>query len=262
MILAPVLAELKQALGDAHQDVLELESILTAISHLPGHTETDEARIRERQREKEVIKRRLSVYWKRVPIVQSAFTEALTQINGKQGDPRSFDRLERLLAEQAYRLSFWRVAADEINYRRFFDINELAAIRVEDPEVFTEVHALVFDLIRLGQVSGFAWTIRTACIEPERYFRDLQRGCRSAREDPRAIIRTGPFLSWRKKFSLATKRLRPGWEIEGTTGYDFLNTLNGLFVDRSNDARLRTCTADSPGGRSPMKAWCLKTARD
>ena len=58
-----------------------------------------------------------------------------------QGDPRSFDRLERMLREQAYRLSFWRVAADEINYRRFFDINDLATIRVEDPEVFATVHA-------------------------------------------------------------------------------------------------------------------------
>ena len=89
----------------------------------------------------------------RVPTLQSAFNDALTQINGKQGDPRSFDRLEHLLGKQAYRLSFWRVAADEINYRRFFDVNELAAICVEDPEVFTAVHALV---LRFHQArSGF-----------------------------------------------------------------------------------------------------------
>src|SRR2546427_6237510 len=88
---------------------------------------------------------------------------SLNDMNGRKGDPRSFDALERMLADQAYRLSFWRVAADEINYRRFFDINDLAAIRVEDPEVFAPVHALVFDLVRKGYVSEYVSTIRTDC---------------------------------------------------------------------------------------------------
>ena len=210
-----------------------MESILTAISHLPGHMETDEARIRERRREKEVIKRRLSALLDTSPSLQSAFSDVLIQINGKQGDPRSFDRLERLLGKQAYRLSFWRVASDEINYRRFFDINDLAAICVEDPEVFTAVHALVLDFIRLGQVSGLRVDHPDGLYEPERYFRNLQDGCRSALEGL-GDHSNRPFFIVAEKILLGNEAIRPGWEIEGTTGYDFLNALNGLFVDRSH----------------------------
>jgi (1->4)-alpha-D-glucan 1-alpha-D-glucosylmutase len=75
-------------------------------------------------------------------------------MNGRRGDPHSFDQLEALLAHQAYRLSYWRVATDEINYRRFFDINQLAAIRVEEPEVFEAVHGVVLRLLGTGQVTG------------------------------------------------------------------------------------------------------------
>jgi (1->4)-alpha-D-glucan 1-alpha-D-glucosylmutase len=76
-------------------------------------------------------------------LARSALGDALARINGQPGDPKSFDSLERLLDAQHYRLAYWRVASDEINYRRFFDINELAAIRVEDPRVFDAVHSLV-----------------------------------------------------------------------------------------------------------------------
>ncbi|MBZ5495341.1 MAG: malto-oligosyltrehalose synthase [Acidobacteriia bacterium] len=236
LILEPALAELKQTVGDSPQDVLELESILTAISHLPDHSETDEARIHERQREKEVIKRRLSTLLEASAPVRCAFEASLTRINGTPGDPRSFDRLERLLAGQAYRLSFWRVAADEINYRRFFDINDLAAIRVEDPAVFAAVHASIFDLIRLGHVIGLRIDHPDGLFEPERYFRDLQEGCRTARESSGSASEHPSFVV-AEKILVGDEALRPGWEIEGTTGYDFLNLLNGVFVDR---ARRRT----------------------
>lgn len=231
LILAPALAELKQAHGESHQDVIEMESILTAISHLPRRTETDEAKIRERQREKEVIKRRLYALRTGSASVRQSLEASLTQINGARGDPRSFDRLEQLLARQAYRLSFWRVAADEINYRRFFDVNDLAAIRVEDPAVFSAVHALIFDLVKEGHITGLRIDHPDGLFEPERYFHDLQKGIRTARES------TGNF-SERRFFVVAEKvltgdeALRTGWEIEGTTGYDFLNLLNGLFVDK------------------------------
>ena len=79
-----------------------------------------------------------------------------------------------MLADQAYRLSFWRVAADEINYRRFFDINDLAAIRVEDPDVFATVHALVFDLVRKGYISGMRIDHPDGLLDPQKYFEDLQ----------------------------------------------------------------------------------------
>jgi (1->4)-alpha-D-glucan 1-alpha-D-glucosylmutase len=152
-----------------------MESILTAISHLPPSDEADPGRIRERQRERDIIKGRLTKLMESSDAARNGLGACLNDMNGRKGDPRSFDALERLLADQAYRLSFWRVAADEINYRRFFDINDLAAIRVEDPEVFATVHALVFDLVRKGYVSGMRIDHPDGLLDPQKYFEDLQQ---------------------------------------------------------------------------------------
>jgi len=176
MILEPAAAKMRDKLEPSNTHLAELESIVTALNHLPGHTETDEAKIRERQREKEIVKRRLSELVEASPEAMEAIQAALTEINGQRGDPHSFDRLERLLDSQAYRLSYWRVAMDEINYRRFFDINDLAAIRPEDPEVFSAVHALIFDLVKRGHVSGLRVDHPDGLFEPEKYFRFLQDG--------------------------------------------------------------------------------------
>ncbi len=112
----------------------EFQSILTALEYLPRRTEIDPEKIAERAREKEIVKRRLERRCQEAPQIQRAIEKALAQINGRPGDPRSFDRLDELLNAQSYRLAFWRVAAEEINYRRFFDVNDLAAIRMELPE--------------------------------------------------------------------------------------------------------------------------------
>src|SRR6202040_3591519 len=120
--------------------------ILTALGHLPPFTFTDPQKAIERQREKEVIKRRLAAL--------TAADATVRTFNGGNGDPRSFDLLDELLNGQAYRLCFWRVASDEINYRRFFDINELAALSMERPEVFEATHELVFRLLREGKIDG------------------------------------------------------------------------------------------------------------
>src|SRR5437667_11516868 len=132
----------------------ELQSILTALEYLPKRTETDPKRIAERIREKEIIKRRLERRCAEAPQVQQAIEKALARINGEPSDARSFDALDELLNAQSYRLAYWRVAAEEINYRRFFDVNGLAAIRVELPEVFEATHKLLVDCVRAGEVSG------------------------------------------------------------------------------------------------------------
>ncbi len=230
LILDPALAELRQACADVHHDVIEMESILTAISHLPGRAETDEAKVRERQREREVIKRRLSALRQGSELVRQALDASLAQINGVKGDPHSFDRLEELLARQAYRLSFWRVAADEINYRRFFDVNHLAAIRVEDPAVFTAVHSLVFDFVKQGLITGLRIDHPDGLFDPEKYFHELQKGIRAAREST-GNFSERPFYVIAEKILTGNEALPGAWEVEGTTGYDFLNLLNGLFVE-------------------------------
>ena len=228
LILEPIRQEMRGQLGESHSHLVELESILTALSYLPPRTELDEAKVRERQREKEVIKRRLATLVSASDPVRLAIEQAVRQINGSQGVPASFDRLEQLLTDQAYRLSFWRVAADEINYRRFFDINELAAIRVEDREVFDAVHKLVFELVREGRVTGLRIDHPDGLFDPERYFHDLQKDALPADQKERAH-----FFVVAEKILVGDERLRPTWAIEGTVGYGFLNFLNGLFVDGS-----------------------------
>src|SRR5207247_4331528 len=158
----------------------ELQSILTALEYLPKRTETDPKRITERVREKEIIKRRLERRCAEAPQVQQAIEKALTQINGKPGDARSFDALDELLNAQSYRLAFWRVAAEEINYRRFFDVNDLAAIRVELPKVFDAVHRLTLDLVSKGAVTGLRIDHPDGLYSPREYFEKLQQRCAKA----------------------------------------------------------------------------------
>lgn len=215
----------------------ELQSILTALEYLPKRTETDPERIAERAREKEIIKRRLERRCTEAPQVQKAIEKALVQINGRAGDARSFDTLDELLNAQAYRLAFWRVAAEEINYRRFFDVNDLAAIRMEVPEVFEATHQLLLDLVRTGAVTGLRIDHPDGLYLPQEYFEKLQRRCAQALgvalpRDGRAIylvlekILTGP------------EPLRKDWPVHGTTGYDFASQVTQLLVDSSAETAI------------------------
>jgi (1->4)-alpha-D-glucan 1-alpha-D-glucosylmutase len=238
LVLGRVLQAMREQLGTSHDQVLELESILTAISYLPPRNETDPEKIRERQREKEIVKRRLAALMESSQAAHVALDRALRSVNGRNGDPHSFDLLERLLADQAYRFSHWRVAADEINYRRFFDINELAAIRVEDPEVFSAVHALTFDLVRMGYVSGMRIDHPDGLFDPQKYFEDIQEQVPLGGAMPAGAGLHQPaprrrFFLMAEKIVTENEDLRPSWTIEGTTGYGYLNFLNGLFVDGS-----------------------------
>ena len=212
----------------------EFESIITALEYLPRRTETDPGRIAERTREKEIIKRRLDRRCQDAPQVQAAIAAAVQEINGRAGDPRSFDALDSLLNDQSYRLAFWRVAAEEINYRRFFDINDLAAIRMEVPEVFEETHRLLLELVRLGAVTGLRIDHPDGLYLPGEYFENLQRTCASALgislpADGRAI-----YLLVEKILS-GNETLRKNWPVHGTTGYDFGRWVAGILVDPSSE---------------------------
>ena len=228
---------LTQLAGHKEEDFYaELQSILTALEYLPRRTETDPERIAERAREKEVIKRRLERRCQEAPLVQESIEKALKIINGTPGDPRSFDALDALLSDQAYRLAFWRVAAEEINYRRFFDINDLAAIRIELPEVFDETHRLLLELVGTGAVTGLRIDHPDGLYLPDEYFEKLQRRAAEALrvEKPTSA---GPseraiYLVVEKILS-GNEQLRTDWPVHGTTGYDFANDAIGLLVDAS-----------------------------
>lgn len=215
----------------------EFQSILTALEYLPKRSEADPERIAERTREKEIIKRRLERRCHEELRVQKAIEGALMQINGRPGDPRSFDRLDELLNSQSYRLAFWRVAAEEINYRRFFDVNDLAAIRMEVPEVFAATHKLVVDLVRVGAVTGLRIDHPDGLYLPQQYFEKLQRRCAKALglplpKDGRAIYMVV------EKILTGGEMLPKEWPVHGTTGYDFANQVTQLLVDSSAETAM------------------------
>ena len=175
MILNQRIEELTTRLGKENPHLLEYQSILTAINHLPARNETDPEKVSERRREKEVIKRRLSELSTASPEVNTFIQENVSLFNGTKGEPRSFDLLDQLLQDQPYRLAYWRVAADEINYRRFFDVNELAAICMERPDVFQKTHGLILRLLAEGKVSGLRIDHPDGLYDPAQYLWRLQR---------------------------------------------------------------------------------------
>jgi (1->4)-alpha-D-glucan 1-alpha-D-glucosylmutase len=256
-ILEPALAGVIRTLGEEHEHVRELRSILTALCYLPPRTELPVDKIIERHREKEVVKRRLSALYEDSPAVRQALDASVELLNGTVGDPRSFDAMDHLIDRQAYRPAYWRVAAEEINYRRFFDINELAAVRMESPEVFELTHGVIFRLLASGKAAGLRIDHPDGLRDPAGYFRQLQESfvlthvrSRLPADYPAEGLarmvascfadelerRSGSLTRW-PLYVVAEKILSEGeplpldWAVDGTTGYDFLNAVNGLFVN-------------------------------
>jgi (1->4)-alpha-D-glucan 1-alpha-D-glucosylmutase len=217
------LEPLRERLGADHPELREFLSVLTALQNLPPYTERDALRIEERQREKEVARERLARLVGESAEIRAHIDAAVAAFNGRPGDGASFDLLHELLESQAWRLAYWRTAFDEVNYRRFFDINELAALRMEDPRVFGATHQLLQRLIAGGAVTGVRVDHPDGLHDPEGYFTALQR-------------LSGEDAASRPIYLLAEKILErseelPDWPVHGTTGYEVLNLLNGLFVD-------------------------------
>jgi (1->4)-alpha-D-glucan 1-alpha-D-glucosylmutase len=252
IILQPALEKVSGALDESDSAWMELESIITALGHLLPRTETDPERLRERQREKEVIKRRLAALLADCAAVRSALDASVAELNGAKGNPHSFDRLEELLEQQAYRLSFWHVAADEINYRRFFDINELAAIRVEEPAVFEAVHDLTLRLIERGIVTGLRIDHADGLFDPGLYLGMLQQRCAMA-AGAACDGDSRPFYVVVEKILIGPERLHRDWPVHGTTGYEFANLLGGAFVDSSNQHRFEDLYARFVGWQEDFR---------
>lgn len=210
----------------------ELQSILTASRNLPSRSDRDPDRMIVRARERDVVKRRLAALVAASPDVATLVAESVRRLNGTPGQPRSFDALDALLNLQSYRLAHWRVASEEINYRRFFDVNQLAALRMEDPAVFEEVHRFVFDLVRRGAITGLRIDHVDGLFAPEDYLHRLQERCASPGTPP------GRFFVVVEKILGAGEHLSANWPVHGTTGYEFAAVVNNLFVDRRHERAL------------------------
>jgi len=155
---------LTEKLGEQNQDLLEFQSLITAFSHLPGRQELSSERLAERNRDKEIHKRRLAAVCARAPEIAVGIQEAVDAMNGTSRDPASFEALHELIKAQTFRLANWRVASDDINYRRFFDINDLAGICMENEAVFRATHRLILNLSPKAKWMACAWTTPTDCM--------------------------------------------------------------------------------------------------
>jgi (1->4)-alpha-D-glucan 1-alpha-D-glucosylmutase len=247
-ILGHRLGELQERLGADDPDLLELKSAIAWLSTTRHRTETEPGRAAIGPGEPEFARKQLAALLSGSPTVRAFVDDNVRLFNGSPGDPSSFDLLDGLLDDQAYRLAYWRVAAEEINYRRFFDINELAAIRVELPEVFAETHRLVFRLVAEGVVTGLRVDHPDGLYAPAEYFRRLQEGC--ARAQGRAA--GDEFYVVAEKILAPGEHLPEGWATAGTTGYEFLNLVNGIFVDRSQARAIEQIYARTIKVRPPF----------
>lgn len=230
LILEPAFEEWTSTSTPASADSDELRSIMTAATRLPPRTAPSSVDQREeRAREGAVVKRRLAALLARCTDLGVALDRTLSRINGTPGQPASVDHLDALLARQSYRLAHWRTASEEINYRRFFDVNELAALRVEEPEVFDTVHQLVFDLIARGAATGLRIDHVDGLFDPADYLRRIQARAAAAL----ATRAPAPLYVVVEKILGVDEPLPRNWPVHGTTGYDFSAVMNALCIDSS-----------------------------
>lgn len=264
-ILSPNMASLEAEVGAETEPLHELLSIITALNNLPDRTDTSPERMVERQRERAVIRNRLRRVAAETPAIVEHIERNLDVLNGTVGEPHSFDELDRLLNDQAFHLVHWKAGGDELNYRRFFDVTELAAVCMEHAEVFETTHRRVFELLVRQKAHGVRIDHIDGLFDPTKYLWRLQWGyVRELGKAEHARLKAereiGPdeaLPTWSALEPLYFDRLRERvenrrppplfvevekilgvdeplpteWPVAGTTGYDFLNLVGGLFVD-------------------------------
>jgi (1->4)-alpha-D-glucan 1-alpha-D-glucosylmutase len=207
----------------------ELAFLAGALGGLPEATAGDRDSVARRHRDKEVLAGMLVRLAGEHLEVAAAIDREVAEING---DP---DRLDQLLARQHYRLTWWRLAGRELDYRRFFDVHTLVGLRVEDERVFADTHARVLDWVSRGLLDGLRVDHPDGLYDPAGYCRRLRA------EAPDAWLVVEKILQ-------ADERLPSDWPVEGTTGYDFLNVAGGLFVDPAGEGALSGLYAALTGG--------------
>lgn len=240
-----------------HSGLQELEVLLGELRSMPRHNTPDSERVQLRQQRLPWLRTRLAELGRRSPAVRGVFDEAVRIANGQPGKPRTFDTLHQLLEAQAYRLAHWRVSAEEINYRRFFDVNDLVGLRMENPEVFAATHRLIRRLLADGSVDGLRIDHPDGLLNPIQYLVRLQilyaaahccgpepdgRLAENGIEEPVVSIfsqhewlnREPPLYVLVEKILERGESLAMDWPVAGTVGYEFGALLNGIFIDTRN----------------------------
>jgi (1->4)-alpha-D-glucan 1-alpha-D-glucosylmutase len=216
--------------GDSHAVV---EALLDAFRNLPSRDAADPEVRRARVRDSGVYKRQLARLVAHHEWLARWIEACVQRLNGQGGDAASFDALARLIGTQAYRLADWRVASDDVNYRRFFDVNTLAALRMERPEVFEATHRKVLQWLQDSLLAGLRIDHPDGLSDPQAYFEQLQARYVAQAEvgghQPRALYLVV------EKIQAEHESLPESWPVHGDTGYRFGSLVNGVFVDSRHE---------------------------
>ena len=226
----------------------DLAFVATALRRLPAATRTDQRGMVERHRDTGVLRRQLAWLLDHHDGIRAHIDAVVADLNA------DVDALDALLEDQNYRIAFWRTAGRELGYRRFFDINTLAGVRVEDPEVFADTHGLVLRWAREGVIDGLRVDHPDGLRDPEQYFERL------------AAETHGAWVVAEKILEAAEgEDLPPSWPVAGTTGYDRLAVIDGVLVDPAGETpltetygRLTGAPTDWPAVQREAKALAVR----
>lgn len=214
------LHQLRDELGVEHPDFIKFLGLLYSLKHLPVSREERLGRYSQLQ----FIKRMLWELYTGNDAIRKFVNKNIDIFNGKEETENNLNLLDALLSKQMFRLSFWKVATEELNYRRFFNINELVCLKAENEKVFNGTHSLILKLAREKKISGLRIDHIDGLYDPTKYLRTLRE-------------RTGDFYIVVEKILEYDEELPSLWAVQGTTGYDFLNYVNGIFIDESNGSK-------------------------
>jgi len=176
-------------------------------------------------------------------LIQGRLEEVLKKFNGVPGDPSTVESLHALLEEQHYRLAFWKVGAHEVNYRRFFAVDTLVGLKMEEPEVFDGTHRLLGELVSRRAISGIRLDHIDGLWNPAQYLERLAELVR------RKLDGGGPLYTLVEKILAADETLPASWAVHGTTGYEFCANLIELFLDRADEPAWTRIYGDFSGER-------------
>ena len=242
-VLEACLETLRSSGGAGEEVIRPIEEILSSLRD-PGGA----AKARS-------LKNKLRERYSRNEGIRSAFEGTMRDFNGAEGEPESFRALHELLSEQVYRLAFWRNAAEEVNYRRFFGLNDLVALRVEIPQVFRAVHERILEMVARGSVNGLRIDHIDGLRDPLAYLWQIQQAAACRRQESGAP----GIYTVVEKITSGREALPEEWPVAGTTGYDYLNGVNTLFIDPAGSRELEEIYRDFTGIRSSFgETWNVR----
>lgn len=209
------LGQLARTLGRNHPTFIRLLGILYMLKNVPP-----EIAGQQRQDQSKFVKGLLWELYTDQANIKNFIDSNLQTFNGEKGNPDSYNLLDALLTEQFFRLSYWKVGAEEMNYRRFFTVNELISMKVEELKVFNATHDLIFRLLNEGKITGLRVDHIDGLYDPTQYLQRLREKAGDTYITVEKILQPG-------------EELPKIWDIQGTSGYDYLNFVNSVFCKLS-----------------------------